>query len=567
MDLSLLSRWSLCLEFMIVYDPPDNKMRADEGVDCHVLVIGSGGAGVRAAIEASGYGDVVLVTKTIAGKGGCTPMAEGGYNAVLREQDSCGIHFEDTMKGGAYLNDEELVKTLVAESPQRMDDLIRWGAVFDFTDTNEIAQRPFGGQRFPRTCYAGDRTGHEMMVTLIDRLGSTSVTTMSEVTALDLLKDGDRVIGAIGIDDCGELVTIKADSTVLATGGGTRIYDISTNSSSGTGDGFAIGYRAGAELIDMEMIQFHPTGAVYPYDARGRLVTEAVRGEGGILKNSLGERFMKRYDPERMDLSTRDVVARAIATEVLNGRGTEHGGVFLDVTHLPKQQIEEKIPVMLEQFLKFGVDIRSEPMEVAPTAHHMMGGLRITTECRTTLPGLFACGESAGGVHGANRLGGNALAETQVYGKRAGEYAGKSEKRVKKIDPAQVAQQEQRLSAFLNGDMNPAHVARELQRAMWDGAGIFRNPGELKTSLATATRLSAAALRAASARNLAECCTVQNMCLTASLVCRAALLRPESRGAHVRTDIFQSWDAQHSPFSHTYLSPHREGIEKRGGVA
>ncbi|OPY36250.1 MAG: L-aspartate oxidase [Methanoregula sp. PtaU1.Bin051] len=541
-------------------------MRADEGMDCHVLVLGSGGAGVRAAIEASGYGDVVLITKTIAGKGGCTPMAEGGYNAVLREQDSCGIHFEDTMKGGAYLNDPELVRTLVAESPERIADLIRWGAVFDFTENNEVAQRPFGGQRFPRTCYAGDRTGHEMMVTLIDRLGSTGVRIMSEVAALDLLKDGDRVIGAIGLDDSGELITITADSTILATGGGTRIYDISTNSASGTGDGFAIGYRAGAELIDMEMVQFHPTGAVYPYDARGRLITEAVRGEGGILTNARGERFMKRYDPERMELSTRDVVARAIVTEIMEGRGTAHGGVYLDVTHLPRQQIEEKLPVMLEQFLKFGVDIRTEPMEVAPTAHHMMGGLRITTECRTTLPGLFACGEAAGGVHGANRLGGNALADTQVYGKRAGEYAGKSEKRVKKVDPAQIRQQEQRITAFLDGKSNPAHVARELQLAMWKGAGIFRTAGDLNTTLGTIAGLSGKSLKATSARNIIECCTVQNMLLTASLVCRAALLRKESRGAHVRKDIPQNWDAQNSPFSHTYISQGREGIEKKGGA-
>lgn len=542
-------------------------MRAEYDTDCHVLVIGSGGAGVRAAIEASAYGDVALVTKTIAGKGGCTPMAEGGYNAVLREQDSCGVHFEDTMKGGAYLNDPDLVKTLVAEAPDRMNDLIRWGAVFDFTENDEIAQRPFGGQRFPRTCYAGDRTGHEMMVTLIDRLGASGVRVMSEVAALDLLKEGDRVIGAIGIDERGELVTITADSTVLATGGGTRIFDISTNSSSGTGDGFAIGYRAGAELIDMEMVQFHPTGAVYPYDARGRLVTEAVRGEGGILKNRLGERFMKQYDPDRMELSTRDVVSRAIATEVMGGRGTVHDGVFLDVTHLPRQQIEEKLPVMLEQFLKFGVDIRTEPMEVAPTAHHMMGGLRITTECRTTLPGLFACGESAGGVHGANRLGGNALADTQVFGKRAGEYAGKSGKRIKKIDPAQVERQEQRISAFLDGDINPVHVARELQMAMWKGAGIFRTAGELKATLGTIAGLSQKALQAKSPRNLVECCTVQNMLCTASLVCRAALLRPESRGAHVRKDVSQTWDAQGSPFSHTFLSQKREGIQTTGGAA
>ncbi len=353
-------------------------MRADDVVDCHVLVIGSGGAGVRAAIEAAPYGDTVLVSKTIAGKGGCTTMAEGGYNAVLREEDSCEIHYEDTLRGGAYLNDPELVKILVKESPLRMDDLIRWGAVFDFTENNEVAQRPFGGQRFPRTCYAGDRTGHEMMTTLVEQLDAAEVPKLEEVTVIDLLKDGDRVAGAMALDENGALVVLKADSTILATGGGTRVYDVSTNSSSGTGDGFAMAYRAGAELIDMEMIQFHPTGAVYPYDARGRLITEAVRGEGGILVNRLGERFMKRYDPDRMELSTRDVVARAIATEIANGRGTERGGVWLDVTHLPKEQIETRLPVMLEQFLKFGVDIRTEPMEVAPTAHHIMGGLKIT---------------------------------------------------------------------------------------------------------------------------------------------------------------------------------------------
>jgi fumarate reductase (CoM/CoB) subunit A len=547
---------------MILYTPQSNKMRADDCVDCHVLVIGSGGAGVRAAIEASVYGDVVLVSKTIIGKGGCTPMAEGGYNAVLREQDSCGIHFEDTMKGGAYLNDPELVRILVAESPQRMDDLIRWGAVFDFTENNEVAQRPFGGQQFPRTCYAGDRTGHEIMTTLVERLDGLSVNTLAEITIIDLLKAGDRITGALALDDKGELLVIKADCTILATGGGTRVFDISTNSASGTGDGFAIGFRAGAELIDMEMVQFHPTGAVYPYDARGRLVTEAVRGEGGILKNTFGERFMEKYDPDRMELSTRDVVARAIATEILSGRGTAHGGVYLDVTHLPRQQVETQLPVMLEQFLKFGVDIRNEPMEVAPTAHHIMGGLRITPQCETTLPGLFACGEVAGGVHGANRLGGNALADTQVFGKRAGESAGRSKKRVKKTDAGQIDAQQKRLMKFFDGTVSPASVAKELQLAMWKGAGIFRNATDLQAALATCVRLSSSDLKAVSARNLPECCTVQNMCLTASLICKSALLRPESRGAHVRTDISQSHDATTSPFSHTYISPVREGIER-----
>ncbi|MFY9800890.1 MAG: fumarate reductase (CoM/CoB) subunit TfrA, partial [Methanoregula sp.] len=495
-------------------------MLADDVVDCHVLVIGSGGAGVRAAIEASQYGDTVLISKTLVGKGGCTTMAEGGYNAVLREQDSCGVHFEDTLKGGAYLNDPELVNILVKEAPLRMGDLIKWGAVFDVTENNEVAQRPFGGQRFPRTCYAGDRTGHEMMTTLVERLDSSHVTRFQEFTVIDLLKNGDAVIGAMALDEKGSLIVLKADSTVLATGGGTKVYDISTNSSSGTGDGFAIGYRAGAELIDMEMIQFHPTGAVFPYDARGRLVTEAVRGEGGILLNNSGERFMKRYDPERMELSTRDVVARAIAMEIQSGGGTKNGGVYLDVTHLPREQIETRLPVMLEQFLKFGVDIRNQPMEVAPTAHHVMGGLRITPECRTTISGLFACGEVAGGVHGANRLGGNALADTQVFGKRAGEFAGKAEKRIKKVNNDQLKLQQDLLDAFLTGRENPARVRTLLQQSMWQGAGIFRNAQDLNTTLKTANNLSFALLKAETHRNISECFIVRNMCLTASLICR-----------------------------------------------
>jgi fumarate reductase (CoM/CoB) subunit A len=538
-------------------------MLADEVVDCHVLVIGSGGAGVRAAIEASQHGDTVLISKTIVGKGGCTTMAEGGFNAVMRDEDSCGIHFEDTMKGGAFLNDPELVNILVKEAPLRMGDLIRWGAVFDFTDADEVAQRPFGGQRFPRTCYAGDRTGHEMITTLVERLDATDVTTLQEFTVIDLLKDGDQVIGAMALDEKGNLVILKADSTILATGGGTKVYDISTNSSSGTGDGYAVGYRAGAELIDMEMIQFHPTGAVFPYDARGRLVTEAVRGEGGLLLNNQGERFMKKYDPQRMELSTRDVVARAIATEIQNGRGSPNGGVYLDVTHLPREQIETRLPVMLEQFLKYGVDIRTTPMEVAPTAHHIMGGHRITPECRTTLPGLFACGEVAGGVHGANRLGGNALAETQVFGRRAGDAAGREEKRQKKVDVAQITRQQERLDRFMTGTKSPARIRMLLQQAMWDGANIFRNGTDLKKALAATGVLADKPLRAETPRNLAECCTVENMCLVASLICRSALIREESRGAHVRKDIPQTYDAEHSPFGHTFISKKRQGIEKR----
>ncbi|MDK2974051.1 MAG: fumarate reductase (CoM/CoB) subunit [Methanofollis sp.] len=539
-------------------------MRALEVIDCHVLVIGSGGAGIRAAIEADRYGETVLLSKSITGKGGCTTMAEGGYNAVLRDTDACALHTEDTMRGGAYLNDPALVDALVHDAPARLSDLVSWGAVFDASADGEVAQRSFGGQCRPRTCYAGDRTGHEMIATLMERLRGSGVERIEETPAIELLKDSGRVCGALTLDRKGEVRAIRADAVVLATGGGARVYDVSTNSGTGSGDGFAIGYRAGAELIDMEMVQFHPTGAVYPYDARGRLVTEAVRGEGGRLINAAGERFMNCYDPERMELSTRDVVARAIATEVLEGRGTKNGGVWLDVTHLPARRIEERLPVMLEQFLRFGVDIRTEPMEVAPTAHHIMGGLSITPEGQTTLPGLFACGECSGGVHGANRLGGNALADTQVFGKRAGEAAGRSPERRATIDRVQVEAQEERLTAFFRGEVSPISVQRQLQQAMWDGAGIRRNESDLRTTLGTVGELNGAGLNAASGRNLTACCAVQNLCTTAGLIVRSALLRPESRGAHYRTDIVQTWDAQTSPFGHTRISLKGAGIEEAG---
>ena len=554
---------------MVLYNALTNKMLVDEIVDAHVLVIGSGGAGVRAAIEASRHGSVVLASKTIAGKGGCTTMAEGGFNAVLRDLDSIEVHREDTLSGGAYLNDPALVDVLVREAPERLRDLVRWGAVFDVTDDRQVAQRPFGGQRLPRTCHAGDRTGHEMIMTLLDRLDATDTQVYNEVTVVDLAKDENGVVaGAIALDRDGEVILFQSDATVLATGGGTQCYDISTNSAAGTGDGFAMAYRAGAELIDMEMVQFHPTGAVYPYDARGRLVTEAVRGEGGLLINAQQERFMGRYDPERMELPTRDVVARATATEVLEGRGTKHGGVYLDVTHLPAERIESRLPVMLEQFLAFGVDIRKEPMEVAPTAHHIMGGLRITPECRTTIPGLFACGEVAGGVHGANRLGGNALADTQVFGKRAGEFAGKAPERSGQVDEAWIEAELRMLDDFFEGAISPAMVRKDLKLTMWNQAGIFRNSPDLATALTSVRRLADRRLFAASTANIPECCTVRNMCTTASLIVRCALLRPENRGAHMKNDIdIVTWEPGKSPFGHTYVSLTREGIEERGVAA
>ena len=529
--------------------------------DCHVLVIGSGGAGIRAAVEAEKYGSVSIISKTITGKGGCTVMAEGGYNAVLSDADAVSVHYEDTMKGGAYLNDEALVEALVSDAPARIRDLFGWGAVFDLTEDNTIAQRPFGGQRFARTCYAGDHTGHEMVMTLLERLRGSGVTIHDETTVLELLKDGDRVIGAVTVDRNGELGLITADAVILATGGAGQLYDVTTNSTAGTGDGYALGFRAGAKLIDMEQVQFHPTGAVYPVDSRGRLITEAVRGEGGILRNALGERFMEKYDPARMELSTRDVVARAIATEILEGRGTPSGGVYLDVTHLPAEHIEKRLPVMLEQFLQFGVDIRREPMQVAPTAHHFMGGLAITKDAETTVPHLFAAGEVTGGVHGANRLGGNALADTQVFGRRAGISAGKCEEGVNSVDLSVLSAIEDKISRLYEGTTSVASVRKTLKNLMWNNVGIYRNELDLKVAERDIRKLLEQRLKITSPQEIAGAFITENMLCVAGLVVSGALLRRESRGAHTRTDIKQKWDAASSPFGHTWFAGEKAGID------
>jgi fumarate reductase (CoM/CoB) subunit A len=557
--------------------PP--RITVHKTLNTHVLVIGSGGSGVRAAIEASNYGDCILVSKAVIGKGGCTVMAEGGYNAVLNPDDSVAVHYEDTMRGGGYLNDPVLVEALVNDAPKRISDLVGWGAVFDvwedgtikvnresnIEDDNKksvispsypsICQRSFGGQSFPRTCYAGDRTGHEIISTLLSRLATTNIIQINELDIIALLhnEEGNRIIGAAGLDNEGRLILISANAVVLATGGGCRIYNISTNSAGGTGDGYALAFRAGCDLVDMEQVQFHPTGAVTPWDARGRLVTEAARGEGGLLLNTLGERFMHKYDSIRMELSTRDQVARAIATEVKEGRGTENGGVYLNVSHLPPEIIEARLPVMLEQFLLFDIDIREEPMEVAPTAHHIMGGVRITESGETTLPGLFACGEVAGGVHGANRLGGNALADTLVFGKRAGERAGKEPKQNTAIPEAQINALIDHLMEYYANTEEISPMRDALRVVMWDNVGIFRTREQLLLAQIELEKLSQTKICAKTPRELVDCCTVTNMCLVGRLIVESALTREESRGAHTRTDIKTPWSDIDSPYGHTII--------------
>ncbi|MGB4611085.1 MAG: fumarate reductase (CoM/CoB) subunit TfrA [Methanothermobacter thermautotrophicus] len=517
--------------------------------ECDVLIIGSGGAGCRAAIEVSEHNlTPLIVSKGLSFKSGCTGMAEGGYNAAFAcvdPEDSPDVHFEDTMRGGGFLNDPQLVRILVDEAPDRLRDLETYGALFDRQESGLLDQRPFGGQTYRRTCYQGDRTGHEMITALKEEVIRRDIETVEEVMITSLLVEEDRVLGAMGVSiRDSTTVAFRASSTILAAGGAGHIYPVTSNTIQKGGDGFSVAWKAGADLIDMEQVQFHPTGMVYPESRRGVLVTEAVRGEGGILLNSEGERFMKRYDP-RGELATRDVVARAIYTEIMEGRGTGNGGVYLDVSHLPDEVIEEKLETMLLQFQDVGIDIRSEPMEVAPTAHHFMGGVRIDEWGRTNLRNLFAAGEVTGGVHGANRLGGNALADTQVFGRRAGIAAARN---AIKSAPASikstVEEEEYRIKSMVaEGSHSPSEIRDRLHEAMWNGVAIVRSRESLESARAViqdlTTMMGDLNVPETSGFNtyLIEALELENMLVTSSMVVESALIREESRGSHYRKDF------------------------------
>ncbi|MGB4362583.1 MAG: fumarate reductase (CoM/CoB) subunit TfrA [Methanothermobacter tenebrarum] len=521
-----------------------------EVYQCDVLIIGSGGAGSRAAIEVSEYDlETLIVSKGLSFKSGCTGMAEGGYNAAfgfVDAEDDPEIHYQDTMKGGGFLNDPELVRILVNEAPDRLIDLENYGALFDRQESGVLDQRPFGGQTYRRTCYQGDRTGHEIITALKEEITRRGIETLDEImiTSLIVDEDGKSVQGAMGISlKDSKPICFNAKSTILASGGAGHIYPVTSNTLQKGGDGFSIAWEAGAELIDMEQVQFHPTGMVWPESRRGVLVTEAVRGEGGILLNKDGERFMERYDP-RLELATRDVVSRAIYNEIMEGRGTEHGGVYLDVTHLPDNIIEEKLETMFLQFLDVGVDIREEPMEVAPTAHHFMGGVKIDSWCRTSLKNLFAAGEVAGGVHGANRLGGNALADTQVFGRRAGISAAKNAlNKDFRLNRVYVEAEEYRIkNKVREGDLRPAEIKRRLHETMWENVAIIRDEKSLRSALSTIRSLQGELDRldvpegGRFNKYLQEALEVENMLKTAALVTRSAIIRKESRGSHFRKD-------------------------------
>jgi succinate dehydrogenase / fumarate reductase, flavoprotein subunit len=560
-----------------------------ETFEYDVLVIGAGGAGLRAAIEASAAGVTVgLVCKSLLGKAH-TVMAEGGMAAAMGnvdDRDNWKVHFADTMRGGQYVNNWRMAELHAKEAPERVRELEAWGAVFDRTKEGKISQRNFGGHRYPRLAHVGDRTGLEMIRTLQDHGIHQGITVHMEWTIVRLLKDGNRVVGAFGYDrERGRFKIFKAKAVVIASGGLGRAFKITSNSWEGTGDGHSLAYHAGAELLDMEFIQFHPTGMIWPPSVQGILVTESVRGEGGVLRNKDGKRFMyddipdnyksqTSTDPEEgwrytqndknakrpPELLTRDHVARCINREVKAGRGSPHGGVFLDISWIKEkipnaaEHIKKKLPSMYHQFMQLAnLDITKEPMEVGPTTHYAMGGVRVNGETQmSSVPGLFAAGECAAGLHGANRLGGNSLSDLLVFGKRAGEFAAKFAKENPNvsIDDAQVeAAAAEALAPFEHGATTggsaegPYQIQHELQNMMQELVGIVRTESEMKQALEKLRTLRDRAAHAAvyghreynpgwhTALDLKHLLTISEA------IAMSALDRKESRGGHFREDF------------------------------
>jgi len=558
-----------------------------------VLVIGAGGAGLRAAIEASGQGaSVGLICKSLLGKAH-TVMAEGGVAASLAnvdDRDNWRVHFSDTMRGGQYLNNPRMAELHAREAPERVRELETWGALFDRTPDGRILQRNFGGHKYPRLAHVGDRTGLEMIRTLQDHGIHQGVSVYMEITVVALLVDDGRVVGTFCYQrERGRFMVFKAKAVVLATGGVGRAFKVTSNSWEYTGDGHALAYNVGADLIDMEFVQFHPTGMVWPPSVAGILVTEGVRGEGGVLKNSDGKRFMFDDIPELYknqtadnedegwrytqgdrdarrppELLTRDHVARCIVREIREGRGSPHGGVYLDIAwigqHLRDHEahIKRKLPSMYHQFQQLaGIDITKVPMEVGPTTHYTMGGIRVDADTQmSTVPGLFAAGECAAGLHGANRLGGNSLSDLLVFGKRAGEHAAAfaAEHGSGSIDEGQVAESSRVALAPLERGVsatdavNPYQIQAELQESMQELVGIVRTESEMQEAI---ERIAGFRDRAAEASAYGNreynpgwhtALDLPNLLIVSEAITRAGLERRESRGAHFREDYPQKFE-------------------------
>lgn len=560
-----------------------------------VLIIGAGGAGLRAAVEASAAGaKVAVISKSLLGKAH-TVMAEGGIAAAMGnvdDRDNWRVHFSDTMRGGQYLNNWRMAELHAKEAPARVRELEAWGALFDRTKDGRILQRNFGGHRYPRLAHVGDRTGLEMIRTLQDYGIHSGMEVFMEHTVTTLLKDGDRVAGAFGYDrERGRLHVFRAKAIVLATGGIGRAYKITSNSWEYTGDGHSLAYNAGATLMDMEFVQFHPTGMIWPPSVRGILVTEGVRGEGGVLRNRNGERFMFKDIPPLYvnqtatseeegwrytqgdkeakrppELLTRDHVARCIRREVKEGRGSPHGGVFLDIAWIKAkmsnapEHIKKKLPSMYHQFKQLAdIDITQEAMEVGPTTHYVMGGVRVDGDSQMSdVPGLFAAGECAAGLHGANRLGGNSLSDLLVFGKRAGEYAAGFAKKnplgAIRAEDLKAAEKSALLPFDSGGTENPYSVQHTLQDVMQELVGIVRREEEMVQALDRIRELKAASERVSVDGNREynngwhTALDVRNLVAVSEMVARSALERKESRGAHFRDD-FPSKDEAYGKFN------------------
>lgn len=556
-----------------------------------VLVIGAGGAGLRAAIEASQKGlKVALVCKSLLGKAH-TVMAEGGVAAAMAtvdSRDNWQVHFRDTMLGGKMLNNWRMAQLHAQEAPECVAELERWGAVFDRTKDGKILQRAFGGHTYKRLCHVGDRTGLELIRTLQDKGVHSGIDVFMECTISRLLTDGEKISGAFGyFREDGRYIVFHAKSVVLATGGVGKAFEVTSNSWEYTADGHALAYEVGADLIDMEFVQFHPTGMVWPPGVRGILVTEAVRGEGGILRNSSQERFMFKYLPESTrndyaadeaeakswlndtlagilktehrrppELSTRDNVARAIYTEVKEGRGSPHGGVFLDISYQPADRVKKKLPSMYHQFKDLAdVDITKGPMEVGPTCHYIMGGIRVNADtAESRFSGLFAAGECSGGMHGANRLGGNSLSDLIVFGRRAGrgavDYASKMGD-FPKVHESQIEEAIKELEEPFNRSegKSPYAVHRSLMDITGKHFGIFREEKELEEGLKKLDELKAELSKVKIGGTKAfnpgwhMCRDLKNLFIAAEAIGRSALSRKESRGAHSRLDYTATEDA------------------------
>ncbi len=568
-----------------------------ETIEHDVLIIGAGGAGLRAAIEASAAGvSVGLVCKSLLGKAH-TVMAEGGMAAALAnvdERDSWRTHFADTMRGGYYINNWRMAELHARQAPDRVRELEAWGAVFDRTPEGRIMQRNFGGHAHPRLAHVGDRTGLEMIRTLQDHGVHQGIDVHMECTVTRLLKEGSRCTGAFAYErELGKFKLFRAKAIVMATGGIGRAYKITSNSWEYTGDGHSLAWHAGADLIDMEFVQFHPTGMVWPPSVRGILVTEGVRGEGGILKNNKGERFMFGDIPDNYksstadtpeegwryvaksdrdarrppELLTRDHVARCILREVREGRGSPHGGAFLDIAWISEkipnaaEHIKKKLPSMYHQFKELaGIDITKEPMEVGPTTHYVMGGIRVDGETQmSSVPGLFAAGECAAGLHGANRLGGNSLSDLIVFGKLAGEYAAKYARDNGNVDVPQAEVDEAHREALAPLDDSRAHdaggayqIQYDLQELMQDKVGIIRQEEELLAAIGAIETLKKRAETVSAPGNRQynpgwhTALDLKNLLTVSEAVARSAVIRKESRGAHSRED-YKDKDEQ---FSH-----------------